>query len=298
MIARLLRPRAAPGDAHRIVPPTGITAVLTAFVAATMSFLAVFALALLFSTDRLADRWGGALAQTATIRISAPPEQTGEQIDLTLAILKQTPGVESARPLTSAEKAGLLEPWLGPEMPVDGLLLPELIEIVETPEGLDAEGLRLRLRAEVPGAVFDDHGRWRAPLIAAADRLRMIGSGAVAAIALSLAAMVTLAASAALAANTRVIEVLRLIGARDHFVVRAFTMRFTLRALTGAAAGTLLGLVALLAIPRAPSADTFFADLGLRGAEWAVLLVIPPVAGALAYIATRLTAVRKLREMR
>lgn len=297
MIRRLAR-ASAPGDTHRIVPPTGMTALLTVLVAATMSSLAVFALALLFSTDRLADRWGAALAQTATIRISAPPEQTEAQADLTLAILDQTPGVERARRLSDTEKSDLLEPWLGPDVPVDGLLLPELIEITETPDGLDAEGLRLRLRAEVPGAVFDDHGRWRAPLIAAADRLRVIGWGAVIAIALSLAAMVTLAASAALAANTRVIEVLRLIGARDGFVVSAFTQRFSLRALSGSAAGTLVGLMALLAVPRVETADTFFSDLGLRGLEWAILLLIPPVAGGLAYAATRLTAIRKLREMR
>ena len=58
------------------------------------------------------------------------------------------------------------------------------------------------------------------------------------------------------------------------------------------------GLMALLAVPRVETADTFFSDLGLRGLEWAILLLIPPVAGGLAYAATRLTAIRKLREMR
>jgi hypothetical protein len=35
--------------------------------------------------------------------------------------------------------------------------VPRLIEIVETPEGYDATGLRQRLSAEAPGAVLDDH---------------------------------------------------------------------------------------------------------------------------------------------
>jgi cell division transport system permease protein len=52
-----------------------------------------------------------------------------------------------------------------------------------------------------------------------------------------MAAMITLAANAALAANAQVIGVLRLVGARDTYIARAFVRRFTLRALTGAAAG-------------------------------------------------------------
>ncbi len=37
------------------------------------------------------------------------------------------------------------------------------------------KGLRLRLTAEAPGAVLDDHTRWRSPLVTAADRLRIFG---------------------------------------------------------------------------------------------------------------------------
>ncbi len=286
------------GEINRIVPPTGITALLTVFVATTMCFLAVFALSLLYSTDRLAARWANALAQSATVRISAPADQIEAQTARTLEILSQTPGVASVRTIPDSEKQELLAPWLGTALSLDLLDLPELIDVVETADGIDAQGLRLRLSAEVPGAVYDDHARWREPLVAAAERLRMIGWIAIGAITLSLAAMVTLAASASLAANTRVIEVLRLVGAKDRFVVRAFTRRFFLRALTGAAIGTVIGLVAVLAIPRADTGGGLFADLGFRGFEWLSPLTLPPLAGAIAYAATRITAARKLREMR
>ncbi|MEM0949926.1 MAG: cell division protein FtsX, partial [Pseudomonadota bacterium] len=194
---------AATGDVQRIVPPTGVTARLTVFVAGAMAFLAVFALALLFSTGRVADRWSSELARTATIRVSAPPEQLVDQTAATLAILGQTPGVASARALDDAEQADLLAPWLGAALPLEDLPVPRLIEIAEDGQGFDAEGLRLRLRAEVPGAVLDDHTRWRRPLVEAAGRMRMVGWVAMALIGLSLAAMVVLAANAALAANAR-----------------------------------------------------------------------------------------------
>ena len=151
------------------------------------------------------------------------------QTEATLAILAQTPGIESARALSDAEQEALLEPWFGADLPLADLAVPRLVEVIETEAGFDAEGLRLRLRAEVPGAVLDDHTRWREPLVEAAARLRFLGWLSVALLGASLAAMVTLAASAALAANARVIRVLRLIGARDSFVARAFTRRFTIR---------------------------------------------------------------------
>ena len=54
---RLLHDLVSGTEADRIVPPTGIAAQLTVFVAGAMAFLTVFALALLVATDRLADRW-------------------------------------------------------------------------------------------------------------------------------------------------------------------------------------------------------------------------------------------------
>ncbi len=92
-----------------------------------------------------------------------------------LNVLTTTPGVASARAITAEESQALLEPWFGPDLPVDSLPIPQLIEITETAEGFDATGLRARLQGEAPGAILDDHTRWRDPLVQAAGRLRLIG---------------------------------------------------------------------------------------------------------------------------
>nr|WP_259919696.1 cell division protein FtsX [Jannaschia sp. M317] len=279
-------------QADRVVPPTGFTVWLTVLTSAAMAFLAVFALALTLATGRLADRWSDSLAQAMTIRISAPAEQAQAQTDAVLAILDGTPGVASARALDAAEQAALLEPWLGPDLPLDRLPLPRLIEVVG--DALDARGLRLRLAAEVPGAVLDDHTRWRAPLVEAAGRLRLLGWTALLLIAGVLGAMVTLGAQAALAANAAVIRVLRLVGARDTYVARAFTRRFTLRALTGAVLGTGLGMAAIAALPSTEAAGGFLTGLAFAGWGWVLPLVIPPFAATVAFAATRRAAFRAL----
>lgn len=281
--------------ADSVVPPSGHTATLTTLSAAAMAFLAVFALALSLASGRLAERWTAALAETATIRVSAPPAQIEAQVAAVLEVLRTTPGVAAARALSLDEQRALLAPWFGPDLPLESLPLPRLIEIRETPAGFDAEGLRMRLRAEAPGAVLDDHTRWRRPLVAAAERLRWLGWAAMALIAGATAAMITLAAQAALAANAQVIRVLRLVGARDLFIARAFVRRFTQRALTGAAAGTALGMGAVAALPPVDEAGAFLTGLGFQGLHWLLPLAIPPLAAVVAYAATRAAAFRVLR---
>lgn len=283
------------GNADRVVPPTGFTATLTVFAAAAMAFLAVFALALSLAAGRLADRWADELARSATLRINAPTEQMATQTDAALRVLRQTPGVASARALSDEEQAALLAPWFGADLPISELPVPRLIEVIETAEGYDANGLRLRLAAEVPGAVLDDHTRWRKPLVDAAGTLRRLGLFSILLITGAMAAMITLAANAALAANGQVIEVLRLVGARDSYIAQAFVRRFTLRALIGAAVGTVLGVLAVSLLPSASQEGGFLTGLGFQGLGWFAPLIIPVLGAVVAFGATRYAAERVLK---
>ncbi|ARE41280.1 Cell division protein FtsX [Rhodovulum sp. P5] len=279
----------------RIVPRNDFTARLTVFTSAAMAFLAVFALALTLASGRLAERWSDALARTATIRISAPAGQVEAQTQAVLDVLKTTPGVASSRLISDEEQRDLLAPWFGPDLPVETLPLPRLVELTETGEGFDAAALRLRLAGEAPGAVLDDHARWRRPLVQAADRMRLLGVLSAALIGAAMAAMIALSAQAALSANARVIEVLRLIGAEDTFIARAFVRRFTRRAIEGAALGTLAGIGAVALMPGTDGAGGFLTGLGFNGVEWLLPLGLVPFAAMVAFLATRWTAMRVLR---
>ncbi|MCE8006876.1 cell division protein FtsX [Aestuariivita sp.] len=286
---------ASDGQADRVVPPTGFTANLTVFASAAMAFLAVFALALSLAAGRLADRWAEELARSATLRISAPAEQMATQTEAALRVLRQTPGVASARALSQEEQAALLAPWFGAELPLDQLPVPQLIEVIETAQGYDTAGLRLRLSAEVPGAVLDDHTRWRRPLVEAADSLRRLGLLSILLITGAMAAMITLAANAALAANGQVIEVLRLVGGQDRFIARAFVRRFTLRALIGGCVGMALGVLGMALLPQSADQGGFLTGLSFQGAGWLFPLAIPALGAAVAFAATRYAAGRVLK---
>ncbi|WP_128513886.1 cell division protein FtsX [Tabrizicola thermarum] len=291
------KPASPATRALEVVPPSGPTAWLTTFTAGAMTFLCVFALALSLASGRLANRWSEALARTSTIRLSAPVEQVQIQTDAILAALATTPGIASYRLIDDAEMRALLEPWFGPGLPVETLPIPRLIEVVEADPPYDAEGLKQRLAAEAPGAILDDHTRWRRPLAEAASRIRLLGALSIVLIGAAMAAMITLAARAALATNAEVIRVLRLVGAKDSYIARAFVRRFTLRTLAGAAVGAAAGLLGVAALPAADAAGGFLTGLGFSGTGWLLPFALPPVAAMVAFLATRRAAFQKLREL-
>ena len=114
-------------------------------------------------------------------------------------------------------------------------------------------------------------------------------------IAVVTAVTIALAASAALAANGQIIDVLRLIGAKDGWITRAFVRRFTLRAFLGALAGTVVAMVVVALVPGGVETGVL-SGLGFDGAEWFWPLVVPPAAAALALGATWISAARRLTE--
>lgn len=240
----------------RVVPNTGVTKWLTTFTAGAMSFLAVVGLAFSLICSDLSNEWGQSL-KNSSIRLSASTDLLEKQTNMALAILEQTSGVESARLVGIGAKKKLLEPWLGVDFPLESIAMPALIEIRETEAGVDYEGLRLRLSAELPSAILDNHSEWRRPIEVVSKLVSQLGMFTVILIILSSISMVTMASNAALSANVKVLRVLRLVGAFDTFIVTAFVRIFTLRVFLGSLTGTICAGLVLFLIP------TFSEDLGI-----------------------------------
>ena len=284
------------GAADRIVPPGAQSARSVGVMAAILAFFAVVALALALAAGRLAESWAGELAETATLQIFTDEPDVEDQARAALNVLRTTPGVRSVRMIEVEEQRALLEPWLGPEAALDGLPLPLLIDVGLDPAAFDRESLELRLAAEAPAAVFDDHSAWRGPLVLTAERLRVFALASLGLLAICFAAALSLAAHAAIAASGQVIQTLRLVGARDGFVAAAFTRRFALQAGTGAAVGTVLGLVLLALLPQASEPGFFLVGIGIAGWHWILPLAIPVASGGIAWAATARAVRRNLRK--
>lgn len=278
-----------------IAPRAGLIGGLIALVAAFMAFVAVAAIEAGLAADRIAGRWSGELARAATIRIVAPEEDREAVTDAALSVLEIAPGVAAARVLSEAENQELLAPWLGRDADVSALPVPVLIDVTLHGGGPDVEDIRRQLALAAPGAVYDDHSEWRAPLVTAARGLRIIAAVGVAVAVGALAAMVSVAASATLWSGAEVVRTLRLIGAEDRFISRAFERPFALRAAFGGACGAALALLAVEQMPRIEGVEAIAAGVADYGPAWWLAPVAPLVAGITALIATRIAAFVVLR---
>ena len=283
----------------RVVPPIGFTAILTVFTSAVMALLIVFTLALSLAASRLSNHWGDALALTSTLKISASPELMDQQVAKALSILRTTPGIKSVALLSMSEKRQLLEPWFGANMPIELLPLPALINIREEKNGYDDNSLRLRLLADLPSAVLDDHKVWRRPLVISGQKLSALAALSIFLMTLTSVAMVTLAARASLSASAQVISVLRLIGATDNYIASAFMRRFMLRSLGGATLGTSLASLTIYIFFNDGSTEpSILTGFGFQSSEWFWLILIPPIFGMVALFATWRAAQNTLGEFK
>ncbi len=281
-----------PADGPPIVPTEGWTAWITIAAAGAMGFLAVLCLAAGLAADRLAATWNADLAGLATVVLITDPFEMDNLTEKAMAVLKTTPGIQASRVLSAEEHAALLEPWLGENASIEGLPSPRLIEIELSGAGPDVPQLQARFDQSAPGAQYDDHQRWREPLFDAARALEFLAWTASVLVILTAGAMISLAAQVSLAGNTEVVRVVRLIGAADGYIARAFVSRIALRGFAGGAVGTAIGTLALAVIPDFGEAAALGISLtpGILGSV--VLLVCVPIGTGIIALFTAWIAVR------
>ena len=277
----MVRTRTRKRDTPPIIPRTGWSAWLTVLAAAAMAFLALIGLMGGLAAERLADQWRGALEGAATVRIPGERDTLEIRTRQVMAVLEQTEGIASARPLTREERLALLEPWLGRSGAFEALPVPQLIDVEIEPPGPDLDTLQQQLERASEGAVFETHDVWRQQLAGAAETVSRLGWTATGLVLLTAAVMAGLAARASVAAHAEVVRVLRVIGADDAFIVRAFTRRLALRAGLGALAGTGLAFGMFWALPEMGVDRALKPALWPGPQAWTLLLIAVPAGAAL-----------------
>jgi len=249
-------------------------------------------------TVRAAER---SLATSLTLQV--PPDTSKARMETVLALLGQTKGIQSANLLDPKELARLLEPWLGPKVPLDELPVPRLIDLQIDPAGPpDLAALRQQLASVVPEARLDDHRPWLAGARAAARRGESVLALVIAA-ALGLIALSTVfAVRATLRAERSVVELVHLLGAADAAIARRFTMRALTLGLIGGIAGAAAAFLTLAALggagsvvqlaapPGAPDTVAGIADWRV----WGILAGAALAAGLVVMVSARLTVRRWL----
>jgi cell division transport system permease protein len=269
------------------------------WIVALMVYLAALALAGAMAAHGAVARWDSALAGTMTVQLP-PGDPAG--LEAALAVLRKTSGVLRAEPLDAAGNRTLLEPWLGAGAALEGLALPQLIDLrVDPAAPPDRAALARSLAAAAPSARLDSDRRWLDPLFDAAFAAELLAAAILIVIGAAAVLSIVFATRTSLAIHHGAIEVLHLIGARDAYIAGQFQHHALRLGLRGAVIGLLAAGLTLLALRETVSGEVLGAAalprLALDPAEWAMLLGLAPLAGATALATARLTVLRRLARM-
>jgi len=279
------------------------------WIIALMVYLAALSLAVAMAIGSVVGRWDRGLSGTMTVQIvpdiSASESDKKRQaktvkvLDRALTLLRDTPGVIFAEPLSIEDTYALLAPWLGEGSQVEDFDIPRLIDVRVDPEtGPDLTTVKRRL-AGVSGILVDDHGIWLKSLVKLAHSVEVIALAIVLCIVFAAVATVVFTTRSGMAVHHGTIEVLHLIGAQDVYIARQFQFHAMVRGLRGGLAGlglaalTLAALVALAGGGDLP----LFSALTLAPWQWGVLAAMPVAAALITMMTARITVLRALVEM-
>jgi len=272
------------------------------WVVALMAYLAALGAIGLIVAQATVRATDASFAETMTLQV--PADTSNARLETVLAVLRQTKGIADAHLLAPAETARLLEPWLGPKVPLEQLPIPRLIDVrIDPAAPPDLAALRHQLASVVPDARLDDHRASLGRARSAAGRIEIVLSAVI------VVALVLIAMSAVYAVRTGLsiqrasIEVVHLLGAPDIDVARQIAMRYLQLGLSGGAIGAAAATLTVVAVgnpgafllvpTNAASAATGLADWRF----WAVLTGVALTAGLIAMASAAVTVLRWLARM-
>lgn len=279
---------------------------------AAMSFLAALALAGALAAASLAAHWQDGAALAVTVQVPDPeqpavlsgdlPEVT--RLEAVMRVLRTSKDVSSARPLSSGELSELLRPWLGPATETAALKLPAVIEVHLAPDPHE-DALSKALAEAAAGTSSESHGVWVGRLSVLALSLQACAWLALLVVAVVAACVVMVATRAGLASRRDAIEIVHGLGATDGAIAGHFARRITWLTALGGFVGGLAAVPVLfvltdLAAPfmghTAVAQPRFALDAAwLAQPIWALLPLLPAVAGAIGFLTAQATVRRWLR---
>lgn len=272
-VPALLRSRAAKATRvfgskrAAIVPPGSVTGRSLMIVIIIMSFLACLTTGMVYMINRSASDWLADVASEVTVQVQAvgTPAEVDARVAGISAFLSGQNGIAGVTALSADESAELIEPWLGKVEALKDLPVPRLIAVqINRDAPPDMAPLRAAVEARFPGAVLDDHRRWRSQIRRVTGTLAAAGLAIIALVISATVAIIISATRSAMASNRDIVEVLNYVGAEEKFIARQFELHFLKLGIRAGVTGALAASAVFLALP---AISAFMADRAAQQAE-------------------------------
>ncbi len=270
------------------------------FVVGALCFLAALAALTTRGTYTAAQAWGAQIIGEVTVQLSDTDRRGGEAAT---DLVRDVPGVKTARLLSQKEVSEALEPFFGSGGLPAGLPQP-LIMVVEA-EADDGNALAPLVQSSLVGAGYSakasSNWEFAGDVGNLLGVLRMTALGVVILLSATAIAVIAFATHAALLARRDIVDVLHLSGAEDRFIAGLFERRFWVLALQAGAGGAIAALMATALIVFSGSnagevEAQLLPQLSLDFWDIIILLVTPIAAGLSARLAARITVMASLKE--
>ena len=234
-----------------IVPAGSVTGKSLTLVVSIMCFLACLTAGAVYMINESASAWLRDVASEVTVQI-----EPREKLDMertvrdVMAYLSRQPGIVAAKPLSAADSAALLEPWLGSSEGLSSLPMPRLIAVeVDRNTPPDFAVLRGQLTKQFPSTTLDDHRQWQQQIRSVTRSFALGGIAILLLVGAATTAIIISATRSALASNREIVEVLHYVGATDRFIAREFERHFLSLGIKAGLVGAVSAMAVFLAMP-------------------------------------------------
>ncbi len=248
-----------------------------------------------------------ALTQTgaSTTPISAEqaaltPNNTPIDIEKIKNTLRTIPGVSSFEVLDHEKLMLLLQPWVGDTGNLTDLKMPLLIDVeLDTRVPFQVSEAHRILSQVAPGVRIESHAKWQQTLVTLAQSLRALSYIIIGFIALTIFVIVSLMTRASLNVHSDIINVLRLMGARNRYIASYFQNSSFWLCLKGGAIGLLAAIPTVIFmgwLSRHLGMPKFFTAEPATGA-WVFILLLPIMIACVGMLVSRLAVIGTLMRL-
>jgi cell division transport system permease protein len=234
-----------------IVPAGSVTGRSLTLVITIMCFFACLTAGAVYMMNQSAAAWLRDIASEVTVQIE-PKERVDieKQIRDVVQFLGKQAGVQAVKPLSAADTAGLLEPWLGSSDALKSLPVPRLIALeLDRNNPPDMTKLRAGLVGQFKGVSLDDHRQWQQQIRTVTRSFALGGLAILILVGAATTAVIVSATRSALASNREIVEVLHFVGATDRFIAREFEKHFLRLGVRAGIVGAAFAMLVFMALP-------------------------------------------------
>ena len=282
------------------------SALFLIWLTALMSFIAVLILTASLGMTNVIGYWNRSVSGSLTIQVPTfdlkgqdRTEMAANDVRIIETYLLTKPAVKSVRILTDAEMADLVEPWMGKmETSVD-LPMPRLMDVqLAQPEAFSFTEFQTELSKMAPFAKADSHRIWLSGWVDLLHGVQKVIFFILTLLILTTSVTVIYTTKSSLKIQSHTLSLLKMMGARVGVIAFAYSCRHFVKAFFGGLLGLIFAFPILwvLRVFLKPLDQSLFETAGLSIVQWTVILIIPLIAGVLAWGTTFVTVWRNLRE--